>query len=80
MKKKMSVLLMIVSLGIAGTVALANDVDTVIGQDTEVTQDVQSRISDTIEMKYRYYNGHLQYRRWNATKGRWQDPYWTNLT
>ena len=80
MKKKMSVLLMIVSLGITGTAAFANDVDTVIGKDTEVTQDVQSRVSDTIEMKYRYYNGHLQYRRCNATKGRWKDPYWRNMT
>ena len=80
MKKKMSVFLLAVSLGIAGTTALANDVDTVIGQDTEVTQDVESRISDTIEMKFRYYNGHLQCRRWNATKGRWEDPYWKNVT
>mgnify|MGYP004571994771 FL=1 len=80
MKKKVSGLLLVVSLGIAGTTAFANDMDTVIKQDVEVTQDVESRASDTIEMKYRYHNGHLQCRRWNATKGRWEDPYWKNVT
>ncbi len=80
MRKKVSVLLLAVSLGVAGTTALANDVDTAIVQDTEETQDVQSRVSDTIEMKFRYLNGHLQCRRWNATKGRWEDPYWKNVT
>lgn len=80
MKKKVSGLLLVVSLGIAGTTAFANDMDTVIKQDIEVTQDVESRASDTIEMKYRYHNGHLQCRRWNATKGRWEDPYWKNVT
>lgn len=80
MKKKVSGLLLVVSLGIAGTIAFANDMDTVIKQDIEVTQDVESRASDTIEMKYRYHNGHLQCRRWNATKGRWEDPYWKNVT
>lgn len=80
MKKKVSGLLLVVSLGIAGTTAFANDMDTVIKQDIEVTQDVESRASDTIEMKYRYHNGHLQCRRWNATKGRWEDPYWRNVT
>lgn len=80
MKKKVSGLLLVVSLGIAGTITFANDMDTVIKQDIEVTQDVESRASDTIEMKYRYHNGHLQCRRWNATKGRWEDPYWKNVT
>ena len=80
MKKKVSGLLLVVSLGIAGTTAFANDMDTVIKQDVEVTQYVESRASDTIEMKYRYHNGHLQCRRWNATKGRWEDPYWKNVT
>ena len=80
MKKRISVLLLTASLGIIGTTALANDVDAIIGQDYEVTQDVESRASDTIETKYRYHNGHLQYRRWNATKGYWVDSDWTNLT
>ena len=29
--------------------------------------------------KYRMHNGKLQYRRWNATTGKWVDPYWINL-
>lgn len=77
---KISIVLMALSLGILGTTAVANDVETVIKQDTGIEQDVESRISDTIETKYRYYNGHLQYRRWNATKGYWVDTHWTNLT
>ena len=80
MKKKVSGLLLVVSLGIAGTTAFANDVVTEMEPETEVTQDVESRASDTIEMKYRYHNGHLQCRRWNATKGRWEDPAWKNVT
>ena len=34
---------------------------------------------DRIEYKFRYYNGVLQYRRWNATKGYWIDATWLNV-
>ena len=51
-----------------------------VAQENETTQDVEGRVSDTIEMKYRYYNGHVQCRRWNATQGYWVDPYWRNVT
>ena len=34
--------------------------------------------SEVIETKFRIYNGVLQYRRWNATRGVWVDPYWIN--
>ena len=54
--------------------------ETNMAQETDVVQDVEARVSDTIEMQYRYYNGHLQYRRWNATQGYWVDPYWRNMT
>lgn len=32
--------------------------------------------ADVIEIKYRTYNGVLQYRRWNASRNVWVDPYW----
>ena len=35
-------------------------------------------MADVIEVKFRFYNGVLQYRRWNATQGYWVDPYWIN--
>ncbi len=31
---------------------------------------------DDIIVKYRMYNGKLQYRRWNQTTGTWVDPDW----
>lgn len=35
--------------------------------------------ADNIVVKYRTVNGVRQYRRWNATKGRWVDPDWINM-
>lgn len=35
--------------------------------------------ADVIEVKYRIYNGKLQYRRWNATRGYWVDSTWKNV-
>lgn len=29
--------------------------------------------------EYRWHNGILQYRRWNAITGKWVDPYWINV-
>lgn len=34
---------------------------------------------DQIVYKYRFHNGVLQYRRWNATKGYWIDATWLNF-
>lgn len=78
MKKKVCVLLLALTLGSLGVTASANETTAI--QDTEVTQDAEARISDHIEMKYRYHNGHVQCRRWNATQGYWVDPYWITLT
>lgn len=36
--------------------------------------------ADVIEIKYRNYHGTLQYRRWNATRNRWVDPEWIDMT
>lgn len=35
--------------------------------------------ADVIVYKYRIYNGILQYRRWNETRGYWVDPYWIDI-
>ena len=35
--------------------------------------------ADVIVYKYRLLNGKQQYRRWNATRGYWVDPYWIDL-
>lgn len=35
--------------------------------------------TDVIEYKFRIINGKHQYRRWNATKGKWVDPYWITI-
>ncbi len=40
--------------------------------------DIQPR-ADVIEIKYRIYNGVPQYRRWNATRNYWVDPYWIDM-
>lgn len=42
-------------------------------------EDFGTYSQEEIEYKYRYYNGILQYRRWNATRGVWVDPYWIDV-
>ena len=78
MKKKIMIFILSLSLMNIGMTVGANELTVV--QETEITQDVEERIADEIIMKYRYLNGHLQYRRWNATQGYWVDPYWRNMT
>lgn len=40
---------------------------------------IETQSSDHIEYYYRIYNGVLQFRRWNATKGYWIDATWLNV-
>ena len=35
--------------------------------------------ADVIVTKYRAYQGKLQKRRWNETRGYWVDPYWITI-
>lgn len=35
--------------------------------------------ADVIVMKYRMYNGVMQCRHWNETKGVWVDPAWIDM-
>ena len=48
-------------------------------QPTETIRVADSGIqpyADVIVTKYRMYEGKLQKRRWNETRGFWVDPYW----
>ncbi len=38
-----------------------------------------SLLRDDIVVKYRMYNGKLQYRRWNQTTGSWVDSDWIDV-
>lgn len=44
----------------------------------ELSDNLETRM-DKIVKKFRVYNGVLQYRRWNETKGKWVDPYWIDM-
>lgn len=37
-------------------------------------------LAGRIEVYYREYNGKLQMRRWNFTRGYWVDPYWITIS
>lgn len=41
--------------------------------------EIGTRTKDVIVVKYRYYYGKTQFRRWNQTKGVWVDPAWRDL-
>ena len=41
-------------------------------------EDIQPH-ADVIVTKYRAYQGKLQKRRWNETRGYWVDPYWITI-
>lgn len=78
MKRKLGMMVFAISMGIMSTVANADG--KIEQNNVEITSETSSRIKDHIETKYRYHNGHVQYRRWNATQGYWVDPYWINAT
>ena len=49
---------------------------------TVAVQDSGETISprgDIIEIKYRVFNGKIQYRRWNVTQQKWVDSEWIDL-
>lgn len=59
----------------AGTAQAAASVE--IGPSMSTTT-IEPR-KDVIVTKYRYYNGKVQYRRWNETYGYWVDSAWIDL-
>ncbi len=49
---------------------------------TVAVQDSGETISprgDIIEIKYRVFNGKIQYRRWNVTQQKWVDSEWIDM-
>lgn len=45
----------------------------------QVSADGIQPYADVIVTKYRAYQGKLQKRRWNETRGYWVDPYWITI-
>ena len=44
--------------------------------DFQLVYEMMPFSQDEIVYKFRTYNGKLQYRRWNQTRNRWEDPAW----
>lgn len=59
--------------------AIAKPIETEPISISENTEENSTYTSDKIEYVYRTYNGKLQYRRWNATKGYWIDATWLDV-
>lgn len=80
MRKKL-----VIAMLALGVVALAPSVSEVKAAEVVSAPQVVAEDStimpraDVIEVKYRMYNGKLQYRRWNATRGYWVDSAWKNV-
>ncbi len=66
---------MLVMTAFAGTAQASTFVET---KPAMSTTSIEPR-KDVIVTKYRYYNGKVQYRRWNETYGYWVDPAWIDL-
>lgn len=78
MKKKILVIMSLVAMATISTVPVAaseNIDSSCVIQRMEEDYGVYG--TDVIEYRYRVLSdGTLQYRRWNATKNVWVDPYW----
>lgn len=81
MKKRLALVAMLLTMGTIGMVCSADEAEPVaVAQaQTDDGETVEPRVADHIEIIYRNNNGHLEYRRWNYTKGYWVDPYWIRL-
>lgn len=78
--KKNVVIMMILSmtlifLGQPAMIVKANNYENEVYENN----DVLAPCADKIIIKYRYYNGEQQYRRWNSTKGIWLDDSWKKV-
>lgn len=80
MKKKL--LVAMIALGMVAFVPVVPEVEAAeVSSVSHVTVENETimPIADVIEVKYRISNGHVQYRRWNATRGYWVDSEWKNV-
>ena len=72
MKFKKILILMLVSLALAPAPLVYAESKP---NDEPITPQI-SLFADKIEIGYQYIQGRRFYRRWNATRGYWIDPYW----
>lgn len=78
LKKGIILLTIIISTSLPVSV-FANSIEVEPILLSEGTEENSTYSTDTIEYVYRTYNGKLQYRRWNATKGYWIDATWLDV-
>lgn len=79
----------VASLGLAAFLVAGISTTALAAQPTDITPPVAgiNKVNppdepqiDQIETHYRTtVDGRIQYRRWNATRGYWVDPYWIDL-
>lgn len=79
MKKVVSLLVAVVlTFTLFTTTAFAaNEKAPILSQNT--SDIIITPYADVIVKYYRMYDGLVQYRRWNETRGYWVDPYWIYL-
>lgn len=75
-----AVLLIGITIASSLSIASAGNIEGIVVTNPTASSDTTITImADTIVTKFRIYNGLTQYRRWNATKGVWVDPYWITV-
>ena len=78
MRKMLSVLLVVGALIMCdGYSVEAHSVNATTGAISEIAEVLRG---DSIITKYRFYNGHFQYRHWNETKQYWVEPDWIDAS
>ncbi|MCD7836695.1 MAG: hypothetical protein LUG83_08645 [Lachnospiraceae bacterium] len=78
MKKKFIILtvgFMVLTTPVVSVQATENEI-----QKVQIEENASVSRADVIITKYRTYNGVLQYRRWNETRGVWVDDEWITMT
>ncbi len=77
MKKKIKLIILL----LVAVLAITKQETNVVWGAEEIIEktDEEATRGDEIIIKYRIYNGIIQYRHWNVTKNRWVEPDWINL-
>lgn len=79
LKKALCMILCVFSLAVCALPAYAYEEVSAKPEITTSSDDSITPYADVIETKYRYHDGKLQYRRWNATRGYWVDANWIDV-
>lgn len=78
MKKKAALFLMVL-FALQAVPLCSYAADASAASTYATSPEIGTRSKDVIVVKYRYYYGKVQFRRWNQTKGVWVDPAWRDL-